>query len=245
MPQAMKSEAQHITYFEELEQGTEAWFAARCGILTASEMKNVINASLEPVKPTKKEIERGKDISHIYELLAQRINSYVEPSYVGDDMLRGHEDEIYAKIEYEKHYAPITKCGFITNNKWGFKIGFSPDGLVGDDGILESKSRRQKFQMETILDSAMPADYMIQVQTGLLVSERKWCDFISYPARGGMPMFTLRIEADQNIQAAIIAAASDFERRLQEKMDQYNAIVAAGNVRLVPTQRRIEQEITL
>lgn len=229
-----------IKYHPEILQGSEEWFAIRCGILTASEMKNVINHNLDPVKPTKKDIEKGKDITHLYELLAQRITKYTEPSYVSDDMLRGHEDEIHAKIEYAKTYSPIQDMGFITNDKWGFTIGFSPDGLVGDDGLVESKSRKYKYQIETILDNEMPSDFLIQVQTGLLVSERKWCDFISYPAHGGADMITIRIEEDKKAQDAIIAAACDFEGRLQQKFKKYNEIVASGNVRLIKTERRIE-----
>ncbi len=235
-----------IKYYPEMVQGSDEWFSVRCGILTASEMKNVINHNLEPVKPTKKEIEKGKDITHLYELLAQRLNNYTEPSYIGDAMLRGHEDEVFAKIDYGKTYDQVTDCGFITNDKFGFVIGYSPDGLIGEDGQLEGKSRIQKYQVETILSGEMPSEFLIQVQTGLLVTERKWCDFVSYPARGGMEMITLRVHADKDAQDAIIAAASDFEKRLQEKMAHFKEIVAAGKVRLIKTERRkVEEEIVV
>lgn len=230
-----------ITYHEDVVQGSDPWLSLRCGRLCASEMKNIINAELEPVKPTKKDAERGKDITHLYELLGQRLNNFVEPSYIGDAMLRGHEDEIYSMIEYEKAYAPVKKCGFITNDKWGFTIGFSPDGLVGEKGIVESKSRIQKYQVETILSGEIPKEYLVQVQTGLLVSERDWCDFISFPALGGMEMFTLRVDADKQVQDKIIAAACDFEGRLQQKMKQFKDIVASGKARLIKTERRIQE----
>lgn len=227
-----------IKYYPELEQGSDEWFQARCGILTASEMKNVINKSLEQVKPTAKEAARGKDVAHLYTLLSQRIWGHVPPHFLGYDMIRGHEDEIYAKIEYEKKYAPIEKMGFITNDKWGFTIGFSPDGLVGLDGLIESKSRNHKFQMETILDGEMPDEFGVQVQTGMMVSERIWCDFISYPEMGGADMLTIRIEACKKTQEKIADAATDFEKRLQEKMRLYRDIVKSGNYRLTPTERR-------
>lgn len=227
-----------IKYYEEMLQGSEAWFQVRCGILTASEMKNVINGSLEPVKPTKKDQEKGKDITHLYELLAQRMNNYVEPSYVGEAMLRGHEDEIYAREDYNNKFSLVKECGFITNDKWGFTIGYSPDGLVADDGQIEAKSRIQKYQVETILSGEMPNEYLIQVQTGLLVSERKWCDFISYPALGGMQSVTIRVHADKAVQDAIVSAACDFEGRLQKKIKQYQNIVASGSALLIKTERR-------
>jgi hypothetical protein len=90
---------------------------------------------------------------------------------------------------YSKHYAPVEQCGFVTNNKWGFTLGCSPDGLVGDDGMIEVKSRCQKFQVETIVEGKMPDDFLLQVQGELLVTQRKWCDFISYSA--GLPMIVI------------------------------------------------------
>ena len=222
-----------ITYYPEMVQGSDEWLAVRRGMLTASEMKLIIT-------PTLKAASNDKERSHLYELLAQRITRYVEPSYVSDDMLRGREDEIEARIQYAKHYEPVQDVGFVTNDRWGFTIGYSPDGLVGPHGLIEAKSRRQKYQIQTLTDMEMPDDYMMQVQTGLLVTERQWIDFISYS--GGLPMVTIRVFPDPTIQAAIIAAATGFEARLAEKMKIYEAALAS-KARLIPTERRVEQEM--
>jgi hypothetical protein len=64
---------------------------------------------------------------------------YVEPHYVSDDMIRGHDDEIEARSLYAKHHAPVAEVGFITNSKCGFTIGYSPDALVGDNGLIEQQ----------------------------------------------------------------------------------------------------------
>ena len=222
-----------IHYFPDLIQGTEAWLAARCGLLTASEMKLIIT-------PTLKVASNDKERAHVWELAAQRITRYVEPSYIGDDMLRGMEDEIEARTLYHNTYAPVEQMGFITNDRWGFTIGGSPDGLVGDDGLIECKSRRQKYQIETLAALAMPDDYWIQVQTLLLVTERQWCDFISYS--GGLPMVTLRVLPDEKVQAAIVDAATAFEERVALRVAQYRDTLASS-ARLIPTERRIEQEM--
>lgn len=222
-----------IHYFPDLIQGTEAWLAARCGLLTASEMKLIIT-------PTLKVASNDKERAHVWELAAQRITNYVEPSYIGDDMLRGMEDEVEARALYHEHYAPVTQMGFITNDRWGFTIGSSPDGLVGDDGLIECKSRRQKYQIETLASLAMPDDYWIQVQTLLLVTERQWCDFISYS--GGLPMVTLRVLPDEKVQAAIVDAATAFEERVVLRIADYRDTLASS-ARLIPTERRIEQEM--
>lgn len=231
-----------IEIHRDLMQGSEEWLAARRGILTASEMKLILT-------PTLKTADNDKTRTHLYELLAQRISGFVEPTYVGDDMLRGMDDEIYARMAYVEHIAPVEEAGFITNDRWGFKLGYSPDGLVGDDGLIEIKSRRQKFQVQTIIDhvqvaqgQTIPADYVLQVQTGLMVSERHWLDFISYC--GGLPMVVLRVYPDDKLQAAIESAAAEFEARLSAKQAEYTAALASG-ARLIPTKRRIIEEMHL
>lgn len=232
-----KRKVGNITYWDDLTQGSEEWHAARCGLLTASEMKLIIT-------PTLKGASNDKEKGHFYELLAQRITKYVEPTYVSDAMLRGHADEIYAIEAYKESYAPVETVGFITNDKWGFTIGYSPDGLVGTDGQVECKSRNQKYQVRTIVDyvpdEKIDPDYMIQVQNGLLVTERMWCDLISYC--GGLPMATVRVYPDEKIQAAIIDVATAFESRLSAALQKYDDVIAS-NARLVSTERKIHEEM--
>ena len=226
-----------IQYFSDLIQGSEEWASARCGLLTASEMRLIVT-------PTLKVASNDKERSHMYELLAQRITEHVEPQYVSDSMLRGQDDEVDAVNLYSKTYAPVSEMGFITNDKWGFTIGYSPDGLVGDDGLVECKSRNQKLQVKTlveyVLDGNIDPDFMIQVQTGLLVSEREWCDLVSYC--GGLPMATVRVEPIEKYQDAILAAAEAFEARLRSAMMRYETVMKS-DCRLINTERKIIQEI--
>lgn len=222
-----------ITYHRDLIQGDDEWLAARLGLLTASEMKLIVT-------PTLKAAANEKERAHVYELAAQRITGFVEPSYIGDDMLRGQEDEIDARMLYERHFAPVDEVGFITNSRWGFTIGYSPDGLVGDDGLIECKSRRQKFQVEWIVKHEPPPDYVIQLQTGLLVTERKWIDFLSYS--GGLPMMRIRVYPDPVIQAAIINAATAFEANVVATIAKYHERISDGQ-KWIRTERRIEQEM--
>ena len=245
-----------IVYHPELIQGSEEWHAARCGLLTASEMKLIVAAVPEPETRIKADgtpykqrewkpvADTDKCRAHLWELLAQRITRYVEPTYVGDDMLRGQEDEVYARLLYAEHYAPVDETGFVTNDEWGFTLGFSPDGLVDEDGFIEAKGRRQKYQAETLVEcvptGTIPPEFVFQVQTGLLVTRRKWCDFLSYT--GGFHMAVIRVYPDPVVQAGIIEAATDFERRAAEKMVAYRAVMAS-NARILPTIRRVEQEM--
>lgn len=225
-----------ITYHNDLIQGSEEWHKARCGLITASEVKLLLT-------PTLKRADNDKSRAHLWELAAQRISNYVEPSYIGDDMLRGHEEEFYARQTYAEHFAPVTECGFVTNSGFGFTIGCSPDGLVGDDGLIECKSRRQKYQVQTIVEhwraGTHPNDYTLQVQTALLVTERKWCDLVSYS--GGLPMIPMRIERDDEICAAILEACADAETKIAAIVEDFFAAVEAR--KLIPTERRIEAEM--
>lgn len=223
----------HIVCHAEYEQGSEQWLQARCGLLTASEMKMILT-------PTLKVASNDKTRQHVWEIAAQRLNSYVEPRYVGDDMLRGHDDEVRARLAYAEAFGNVTECGFITSNRWGFTIGYSPDALVGDDGLIECKSRRQKYQVQTIING-VPDEHVLQLQTGLLVTERSWIDYVSYC--GGMPMAVIRVEPDAEIQAAIVAAAADFEQRVADAVADFQSSLTSTRLRWVPTERVIEQEM--
>jgi hypothetical protein len=222
----------------DLTQGSDEWIAARCGLLTASEMKLMITPN------TLMRADNDKTRAHLYELLAQRLSGYVEPSYVSDDMLAGYEGEMIARELYAKHVAPVRQVGFITNDRWGFTLGYSPDGLVGGDGLIEIKTHRQKAQVKAILedyaDGDIPAEHALQVQTGLLVSGRAWCDFIAYSP--GLPMTITRTLANPVMQEAIVAAADAFEARLAQALKDYRHALAQGR-RHIDTERVVLGEI--
>lgn len=223
----------------DFDQGSGAWYKARCGRLTASEFDRIVT-------PTLKVADNPKTRAHLWELAAQRITGYVEPPYISDAMLRGQGDEILARDLYSAKVAPVKTCGLVTNDTWGFTLGCSPDGLVGDEGLLECKSRGQRFQIQTIVDyfsdRSTPDDFTIQTQGELLVTKRKWVDLVSYC--GGLPMIPMRIEVIQNVHDAIIEAAAKFEARINEVIATYgNAL--ASDLRLFPTERVIEQEMYL
>lgn len=227
-----------IKEHDGLIQGSDEWLEARRGLITASEVGLLLT-------PTLKIANNEKTRAHIYELAAQRISGFVEPHYVSDDMLRGQTDEMFAKIAYNENFGGVREVGFITNDRWGFTIGYSPDGLIGEDGLIEVKSRRQKFQIQTAVEClgdapSIPPEYMLQVQTGLMVTDRAWCDFISYS--GGLPMLVVRVYPDAEVQAAIEEATRAAEARIAEVVTGYRAAIAAHD-RHVPTERQIYEDI--
>ena len=223
-----------IKYYHDIEQGSDEWLAVRQGILTASEMLLILT-------PTMRTASNDKERAHLFEILGQRITGYTEPHYISDDMLRGHEDDRGAH-PIRRTFRSSHRMRLRDQRRSRRGDRYSPDGLVGDDGLIECKSRRQKYQIETILADGVPAEYLLQCQTGLLVTGRKWLDFISYC--GGMPMFVKRVWPCPEIQQAIIAAASAFEQRLAAAQARYAEWLARQPV-IINTERTIEKEIMI
>lgn len=220
-----------IKYHWDIQQGTDEWHALRRGIMCASEAGLLVT-------PTGKKANNEKLRTHLYELAAQRITKYTEPSYISDDMLRGTMMESVARDLYSEQVAPVKECGFITNDGLGFTLGYSPDGLVGDNGLIEIKSRRQKFQLQTILDWVVPDDYVFQVQSGLLASGREWCDYLSY--HGGMGMPVIRAYPDPEIQAALIEAGQEAEDKILQIMLDHDLVWSDRSKYIIATERLVE-----
>lgn len=224
-----------LVYHRDLAQGSQEWLDARRGILTASEMKRIITPKL-------KVADNADSRAHVYEIAAQRITGRVEEGFISYDMMRGQEEETDARDHYVKHYAPVEHVGFITNDRWGFTLGYSPDGLVGSIGLIEAKSRKARFQVETIANGEIPIEHVIQCQTALLVAEdREWLHFLSYS--NGMPMDLISVEPIAEFQEAITEAATAFEARVAEVIDAYHAGVKSR--RLYPTEWRARQDTIL
>ena len=153
-------------------------------------------------------------------LAAERITGIVEPIYVNADMQRGHDEEPRARDYYTEHHAPATEYGFMVRElDDGTRVGFSPDGIVGDDGLIEVKAPRQKTHLRTILAGSAPVEHMAQMQCGMWVSGRDWCDFISF--YGGMPVFVERVHASTEWATAIEAVARRFEQQVADITNDY------------------------
>lgn len=202
-----------LTVYEDLEQGTDEWLAARCGIVTASVVGQLITT--KTLKTAQNDTARGL----VSTLVAERVTGHVEETYPNRDMQRGTLSEPYAREVYEQHHAAVAEVGFMVRDDWGFKIGFSPDGLVGEDGLIEIKSPRQKTHLNTLLTDQVPIHYMAQCQAGMLVSGREWVDFISY--QPGMPFFVRRVTPDPKWRQAILSAVQGFENDAVALMERY------------------------
>ena len=206
-----------VTIYRELEQGSEEWLQARCGLLTASTIGRLITPTL---KVADNEGSRGLALT----LAAERITGVPEHVPPTLDMQRGHDDEPFARLAYAEHYAPVEEVGFITLEQNGYKLGYSPDGLVDSAGVVEIKSRKAPIQVKTILDGSVPTANRMQLQCGLFVSGREWADYISY--RDGLPLFVTRVYPDPNAFAVIDEVARKFEADVAAVIERYEAAAA-------------------
>jgi len=201
-----------LVIYESLEQGTDEWLAARAGLVTASVVGKLITPSL---KLADNETSRGL----IETLAAERITGHVDFVFPNADMQRGTMDEPYCRDIYAANYAPVTEVGFMRLDTDDYSLGFSPDGAVAADGLIEIKSRRPRIQMHTILSGSVPMANRAQIQAGLFVSGREWLDFISYA--GGWHMYVERVYPDPKWFEVIHEAATKAEKDITDLIARY------------------------
>ena len=213
--------------FEALEQGSDEWLAARCGILTASVIGKLITPSL---KVADNDTSRGVMLT----LAAERITGDVEYVHPTFDMQRGTDDEPVARELYDEYHAQVTEIGFMKRETERFTLGFSPDGLVDTDGLIEIKSRKPRIHLATILAGKPPAENMAQLMTGLYVSGRLWIDYVSFCP--GLPLWVKRIHPDPAWFDAIEQAAEQFEANIADTINRYDL----ATVGMPATERRAD-----
>jgi predicted phage-related endonuclease len=182
------------------EQNTPEWHQARTGIITASSFRLVLAKGDGKTRAT-----------YMRKLAAERIRGVADDNFTSNFTERGHEFEDVAVDLYKEHRGlEIEKCGFLKRGN----IGYSPDGLIGVDGAVEIKTRNGDLQIALLLSDKIPSEHIAQIQGGLLVSGRKWVDFVSYCP--GLPMFIKRAERDENYILNLQIELALFEKELKE-----------------------------
>lgn len=170
------------------EQGTPTWVEARTGRCTASNFDRIIT-------PTGKESAQRTD--YACELIGERLVTGPDPwreDYQSPDMQRGS----YTEAEARKFYAferdvDVEQVGCVIHDN-DFWLA-SPDGMVSDEGLVEIKCPKPSTQIRYTLDGVLPAKYKPQVHGQLIVTGRKWVDFLSYCP--GVPPLLIRVEPDE------------------------------------------------
>lgn len=193
-----------------LEQGTEEWKFARLGHVSASSIAAVMSKG-------KDNSESAVRKAYKIKIIAERLTGKPQESYKNAAMEWGNEQEPFARMAYEaKKNVMVDKTGFWKHEtkEW---LGVSPDGLVGNDGLIEIKCPNTTTHLEYIFDDVVPSDYRKQIQCQLWVTNRAWCDFVSYDPR--LPernqLFIKRCERDDKLIATMQEEVDKFLNEVQ------------------------------
>ena len=155
----------------DFPQRSDEWYEIRRGVPTASSFDKIVTTGGAPSKQRQK---------FLYQLAAQKASGLNEDKFQSQAMLVGIEREDTAKKFYELvRGVEVKECGFCLTDDETF--GCSPDGLIGDNGLLEIKCPTGGTHVGYFMDQGeVPLEYFAQVQGQLLVTGREWCDFVSY-----------------------------------------------------------------
>jgi len=185
-----------------MEQRSEEWFQARLGKVTASRVADV----LAKIKSGESASRRNYKI----QLVSERLTGERQETYINQAMQDGIDREQFARNRYVKQFGEVEEVGFVKHPT--LEAGASPDGLVGTDGIIEIKCPMGSTHTETLMTQEVPSKYVPQIQFQLLVTGRKWCDFVSYN-----PMFP------ENLQVFVrrVFANKEYQQELEDEVKQF------------------------
>jgi len=198
---------------DSLEQGSDEWFAVRCGQVTASRVSDIIAKT--------KSGWGASRANYMAQLIAERLTGEVADSYSNSAMQWGIDHEQEARTAYEFYENEgVQEIGFVQHND--LESGASPDGLVGKDGLIEIKCPNTATHIQTLLDQKIPKKYETQMLWQMECTGRKWCDFVSYDPRmpENLKLFVKRFERDDERLDEIRTMVADFIGELEDKLTQ-------------------------
>jgi putative phage-type endonuclease len=199
-----------------MEQRTEEWFQARLGKVTASRVADV----LSKIKTGESASRRNYKI----QLVSERLTGEKQESYINQAMQDGIDREVFARDRYVQQFGEVEEVGFIQHPT--LEAGASPDGLVGEDGLLEIKCPMGTTHTETLMTQEVPSKYIPQIQFQLRCTGRKWCDFVSYNPMfpQHLQVFVKRVEADEVYQMELDKEIEAFLLEVQTIIDRLKEI---------------------
>lgn len=193
-----------------IAQGSAEWFAQRAGKVTASRVADVIAKT--------KTGWGASRANYAAQLVAERLTGNVEPTFTNAAMQWGTDKEPEAREAYEFHAGVfVDQVGMIDHPKIAM-TGASPDGLVGDAGLVEIKCPNTATHIETLLSGKVPAKYVTQMAWQMACTGRAWCDFVSFDPRmpEHMRLFVQRVDRDDALIATLEAEVSAFLTEVSE-----------------------------
>jgi len=206
-----------------MEQRTGEWFRARAGKVTASRVADII-------AKTKSGYSSSRD-NYMAELICQRLTGSVGESFQNAAMVWGTNTEPLARAAYiSAKGTGVEEIGFVPHPTIE-NAGASPDGLVGEDGLVEIKCPLTNTHMNMILEQEIPTKYHVQMQWQMACTGRQWCDFISFDPRmpEHMQLYIDRVERDQKMIDNLEAEVAKFLSEIENKIERLNKLCGDQN----------------
>ena len=189
---------------QDIEQGSEQWHQLRLGKVTASRVADILAQTRTGPSASRQ--------NYLIELALQRSTGTIEPSYTNTAMEWGTQTEPQARVAYEVETGNFVDQVAFIDHPTIANFGCSPDGLIGDDGLIEIKCPNSATHWEYFKAKKPPQKYVTQIQTQLCVTGRKWCDFVSFDPR--MPerskLLIVRVPRDDAFIAEIEEKVKQF-----------------------------------
>jgi putative phage-type endonuclease len=206
-----------------MEQGTDAWFAARVGKATASRVADIVART--------KSGPSASRANYLAELVCERMTGQKAQGFVNAAMQHGIDTEAEARAAYAFLTGnQVEEVGFVDHPAIP-STGASPDGLVGDDGLLEIKCPNTATHIDTLLNGTIADKYHVQMQWQMACTERQWCDFVSYDPRmrEGLQIFVQRVPRDEARIADLQAEVAKFTSEVDATIDRLNGLLTPAN----------------
>ena len=197
------------------EQRTEDWYNIRKGKMTASNAETII--------------ANGKGLeTYIYNLMAEYYSSAEKENYINADMQRGIDLEPEARLEFEFYTdLDVQEVGFIEYNEF---IGVSPDGLIGDDGLIEIKCPNDSIYFKLLLSNNIKPEYIAQMQMQLYVTDRQYCYFVSYNPNFEKSLYIKKITRDEEMIDKLKNGLERGTELIKEIKENFRKVGANGKI---------------
>ena len=209
---------------DEIVQGSPEWHAIRLGKVTASRIADVCARTKTGYGASRK--------NYMAELVTERLTGTRAEGFTNAAMQWGTDMEPEARVAYEFYRdATVAQIGFVPHPTIA-ETGASPDGLVGEDGMVEIKCPNTATHIERLDGGSIPDKYFLQMQWQMACTGRAWCDFASYDPRLPEPMrlFVERVKREDTVIGAIekdvlafLGELRETVHRLRSKYDPDNA----------------------
>ena len=202
----------------DIEQGTDEWFAIRCGKVTASRVADVIATTKSGYSASRANYEA--------QLICEILTGKPAESFTNVAMQWGTETEPLARAQYElKTGNMVNQVGFVVHPMIE-QAGASPDGLIGEDGCIEIKCPNTSTHLDTLLSQKVPSKYITQMTWQMVCTGRKWCDFVSYDPRlpENLQLYIERIELDEDYAKKLQNEVVMFLVEVNEKVEKLRKI---------------------